>query len=219
MFGKNARFENKNPTESFASQVQLVEEIGDLIVMVFTEGGSFTYEPLETRLRELKNANLCDYISKFQNSTELCSVLDNGIAEGGIKQVMLHVKDQLIKIMVPLSKGQISREAVFQSKEWKGLELVFSNLYFKAYQFLFAVIDEALITFFQQEFSKNFSIAIFFMYSFSLISIIFFGLAIKKLLIISRRVVFCYQLLSPEIFQSNTFVRQNFKNIFKSNNS
>lgn len=218
VLGKTSIYQYQNISSLFPSKIIILEKMADTILEIFTVGSTFTYRPIQDRIQNIKTMNLCDYDPKYEQDKSICSMIDSGIAEGGIKQVAFHLRDQLIKIMVPLSEGKITLKEVMESKEWTGIHFNFQNVYFGAYIKLLEVVEWGVEFLFTGDFVKYFNNAIYLTYGFQVISILMCMLAIINIIGTSRKAIFCFQLLIPSVLIGNVQIRYNFMKIFKLNN-
>lgn len=93
--------------------------------------------PLMEELERLKSKNICDYLPTIKEEEKiLCSVLDKGIAETGIKAVLLHGQEIIRKLILKIKSSKNIAKTLINLRDnsaWKNFEIAFQNIYADSY--------------------------------------------------------------------------------------
>lgn len=184
------------------------------ILKLFDQSGTtFQYGPLVSRFSELQSASLCSYTSKLQKKQELCNLLNDGILNNGMKQVMVSIQDTMEELMRQIQDEKVDMKEIAENQSWKELQFTFENVYVEASVQLVKEMNEFTNQFVRERIQTQIMWVIQLLMSFSVFCVLFLGLALNNLVEQSSRVMFSYRLLHWDTLVKNRQVRHGLKRL------
>lgn len=219
ILGPQSLFFYQRSDKIMENSVKSVQDVQQFIVMIFDTSALSSYGPLEDRINHLKSNGICSYTEDLQKKQKLCDLLDSSIPNRGIQHVMMHVKDTTIDLLSLIVYKKESLKDVVNNSKWLQLEFTFENLYIEVYLQMVREIAENCNKFVKGRIQTQIIWLIIGLMLFSCSSVIFLGLALRNLVVQSKRVIFSYQLLHWKSIVKNGQVKHGLSKLFNLNNA